>query len=101
MTHEEIKTKKAAEIAIVDKLSELLIKRKMENRKEKYLVHWKYRKNKWDVCAMTATYDGAIRLINDFKCHDKNNGQEYKYRIVKQTIQEEVVYDELKLRKEN
>lgn len=67
----------------------------MINREEKYIVSWLYPNRMRDVGSETATYDEAVRLIDGFKCIDKYYGKKYKYRIVKQTILEEVVYDEL------
>lgn len=63
----------------------------MINRKEQYVIGWLYDDGTWCICCTTNTYDGAIKTINNVK----RNGQEYKYRIIKQIIQEEVVYDEL------
>lgn len=66
---------------------------KIENS-EHYVVRWLYNKM-WISGCIRATHDQAVELVKKFKNNDKKHGQEYKYRIVKQTIQEEVVYDEL------
>lgn len=63
---------------------------------EQYVVRWLYNKM-WVSGCITLTHDQAVESVNNFKNHDKKHGKEYKYRIVKQTIQEEVVYDELQM----
>lgn len=68
----------------------------IENR-EQYVIRWLYNKTMWVTGHITKTYDQAVELVNNFKNYDKNHGQEFKYRIVKQTVQEEVVYDETQM----
>jgi hypothetical protein len=67
----------------------------MTSIKERYFITWFYRPDLWDICSEATTYDEAIKKVNKFKDYDKKHGKEYKYRIIKQTIQEEVVYNEL------
>jgi hypothetical protein len=65
----------------------------MTNCKEQYIVRWLYNKM-WVTGHVTTTRDQAIEVVNGFKHFDEKNGKEYKYRIIKQTIQEEIVYNE-------
>lgn len=65
----------------------------MTNTEEQYIVRCLYNKY-WGTVHVVLTYDKAVKLVNDSKSYDRKHGREYKYRIIKQIIQEEVVYDE-------
>lgn len=67
----------------------------MTTRQEQYIVRWLLPIGVWTTGRVSNTYDNALKVVNSYKHIDKNIGKEYKYRIIKQTIQEEVVYDEL------
>jgi hypothetical protein len=67
----------------------------MTNYKEEYIVRWFLPGGRlWTTGHISNTYDKALKVINRYKHTDKNIGKKYKYRITKQTIQEEVVYDD-------
>lgn len=40
------------------------------------------------------TYEAAVRRMEQYKKNDMTWGGNYKYRIVKETTKQEVVYDE-------
>ena len=61
---------------------------------ESYILHW------WDedddkrgfwTCI---DYEEAVQKMKQYKRNDKTWGDNFKYRIVKQTTKQEVVYDE-------
>lgn len=67
----------------------------MINCKEQYIIKGFHPSGVWTTWIASATYNKALKAIDGFKRFDEKEGRKYKYRIIKQTIQEEVVYDEL------
>lgn len=74
----------------------------MTTKQEQYIIRWLLPSGVWTTGLLISnTYDNALKVVNHYKHTDKNIGKKYKYRITKQTIQEEVVYDELLEEKSN
>ena len=67
----------------------------MTKSKEQYVIRWRYPNKTWNEVPGFGTHSENMKLLDTFKGLDRTVGKKYKYRIVKQTIQEEVVYNEL------
>lgn len=67
----------------------------MTTKQEQYIIRWILPSGVWTTGHVSNTYAEALKVINRYKHTDKNIGKKYKYKIIKQTIQEEVVYNEL------
>jgi hypothetical protein len=61
---------------------------------EEYILQWyDVEYDKWGE-SREVTYEVAVSKMEQYKKNDKTWGDNYKYRIVKQTTKQEVVYDE-------
>lgn len=61
---------------------------------EYFCVRWYNQKNKLMGEVECTSYKAAKRIMKDCKSCDKDVGRYFKYRIVKETTKQEVVYDE-------
>lgn len=67
----------------------------MITKQEQYIIKWFLPSGIWTTGLTSTSYDKALKSIASFKRLDKEEGKEYKYRVIKRTIQEEIVYNEL------
>lgn len=63
-------------------------------KQEQYIVKWFLPSGVWTMGIASASYDKALKAIDGYRRFDEKEGKKYKYRIIKRTIQEEVVYNE-------
>lgn len=62
---------------------------------EEYILQWYDTDlDKWG-SSKCITYEDAVKKIEEYKSNDKTWGDNFKYRIVKETIKQEVIYNEL------
>lgn len=61
---------------------------------EQYILQWEdlddYKRGSW-TCI---DYEESVQKMKQYKQNDKTWGDNFKYRIIKQTTKQEVVYDE-------